>query len=153
MKPVTIARRGALFLLIGALWSCSSERSFEVLTGEAADLRSDSRLIMINYWATWCLPCLEEMPELAEFRNEHLDIVEVYAVNYDNPDAEELRGQIEEIGVEIPALVEDPSVEFGYARPDVLPGTVVMDRGEVKEMLYGPQTKETLEAVLEKWRQ
>ncbi|MEQ8961708.1 MAG: TlpA disulfide reductase family protein, partial [Coleofasciculus sp. C2-GNP5-27] len=114
MKPVTMARRGALFLLIGALWSCSSERNFEVLTGEAADLRSDSRLIMINYWATWCLPCLEEMPELAEFRNEHRDIVEVYAVNYDNPDAEELRKQIEEIGVEIPALVEDPSIEFGY---------------------------------------
>ncbi|MFX4228910.1 MAG: TlpA disulfide reductase family protein [Porticoccaceae bacterium] len=135
MKPVTMARRGALFLLIGALWSCSSERNFEVLTGEAADLRSDSRLIMINYWATWCLPCLEEMPELAEFRNEHRDIVEVYAVNYDNPDAEELRKQIEEIGVEIPALVEDPSIEFGYARPDVLPATVVMDRGEVKEML------------------
>jgi hypothetical protein len=92
------------------------------------------------------------MPELAEFRNEYQDVVEVYAVNYDNPGEEELRKQIEEIGVEIPALIEDPSVEFGYPRPDVLPGTVILDRGEVKETLYGPQTKETLEAVLEKWR-
>jgi len=152
MKLAILARLGALFLITGLLLSCSSERKFEILSGDAASLRSDTRLIMINYWATWCLPCLEEMPELSEFRNEHADTVEVYAVNYDNPSAEELRQQIEEIGVEIPALVEDPSEEFGYARPDVLPGTVVMDRGEVKEMLYGPQTKETLEAVLQKWR-
>jgi thiol-disulfide isomerase/thioredoxin len=150
MKPVI--RLGVILGIFWTLASCSSEKQFDVISGDAASLRSDSRLIMINYWATWCLPCLEEMPELAEFRNEYQDVVEVYAVNYDNPGEEELRKQIEEIGVEIPALIEDPSVEFGYPRPDVLPGTVILDRGEVKETLYGPQTKETLEAVLEKWR-
>ncbi len=152
MKFKAIARVGILSLTIGVLWSCSSERKFEVLSGEAASLSEEDRLIMINYWATWCLPCLEEMPELAEFREEHQAIVEVYAVNYDNPTDDELRQQIEEIGVEIPALVEDPSIEFGYARPEVLPGTVVLEQGEFKEMLYGPQTKESLEAVLTKWR-
>jgi thiol-disulfide isomerase/thioredoxin len=150
MKPVI--RLGVILGIFWALASCSSEKQFDVISGDTASIRSDSRLIMINYWATWCLPCLEEMPELAEFRNEYQDVVEVYAVNYDNPGEEELRKQIEEIGVEIPALIEDPSVEFGYPRPDVLPGTVILDRGEVKETLYGPQTKETLEAVLEKWR-
>lgn len=150
MKPVI--RLGVILGIFWTLASCSSEKQFDVISGDTASIRSDSRLIMINYWATWCLPCLEEMPELAEFRNEYQDVVEVYAVNYDNPGEEELRKQIEEIGVEIPALIEDPSVEFGYPRPDVLPGTVILDRGEVKETLYGPQTKETLEAVLEKWR-
>ncbi len=112
MKPVI--RLGVILGIFWALASCSSEKQFDVISGDTASIRSDSRLIMINYWATWCLPCLEEMPELAEFRNEYQDVVEVYAVNYDNPGEEELRKQIEEIGVEIPALIEDPSVEFGY---------------------------------------
>lgn len=150
MKSINLL--GVFLFVLVLLSSCSSERKFEVISGESANLRKDSRLIMINYWATWCLPCLEEMPELAAFRNEHNDTVEVYAVNYDNPDADELRKQIEEIGVEIPALVEDPSFEFGYDRPEVLPGTVIMDGGEVKETLYGPQTIETLETALKKWR-
>lgn len=153
MNLIAMARMGILVLFFAALWSCSSERKFDVLSGDAASLREDDRLVMINYWATWCLPCLEEMPELAEFRHEYQDTVEVYAVNYDNPTVEELRQQIEEIGVEIPALVEDPSVEFGYARPEVLPGTAVLKDGEFKEMLYGPQTKETLEEILNKWRE
>lgn len=133
------------------LAACSNEQKFEVLSGDSARLLSDERILMINYWATWCLPCIEEMPELAEFRYKHNEKVEIYAVNYDNPDLAQLAKDINKLGVEIPSLLEDPYQLLGYQRPIVLPTTVVLHKGEVKEVLVGPQTSEKLEEVLDKW--
>jgi len=135
----------------GTIVNKTDEAGFELLDQQAVDLLSDKRLQFINYWATWCLPCLEEMPELADFREEHQEVVEVYAVNYDGLDVDQLRKEILALQVKIPALLDDPNRRLGYERPSVLPATVVMLDGQVKEVLIGPQTKQTLETVLEKW--
>lgn len=124
---------------------------FRLLDAEAVDLLADERLQIINYWASWCLPCLEEMPELAAFREEHLESVEVYAVNYDRLDEDKLREEVADLGVEVPALIEDPNERLGYERPSVLPTTIVMLKGEIKEVMVGPQTRKSLKAVLDNW--
>ena len=160
-NPVSLKLVETLFLVLVLLpMACSSESglddahpdSFELLDAAPAKLLTDTRLQFINYWATWCLPCLEEMPELAAFRNDHKESVEVYAVNYDGLEIDQLRKEIVELGVKIPALVQDPNELLGYARPSVLPTTVVVLAGQVKEVLLGPQTEESLEIVLAKWR-
>ena len=137
--------------VLGNASGATDVQGFELLDKAPAKLLTDTRLQLINYWATWCLPCLEEMPELAAFRNEHNDSVEVYAVNYDRLEIDQLREEIVGLGVEIPALIQDPNELLGYERPSVLPTTVVMLQGQVKEVLVGPQTKESLETVLKKW--
>lgn len=124
---------------------------FEILDGSPVNLLTDARLQIINYWASWCLPCIEEMPELATFRNKHNEAVEIYAVNYDGLGIDQLREEVATLGVEIPALVQDPHELLGYEKPNVLPTTVVMLEGQVKDVLVGPQTVETLEAILDEW--
>ena len=129
----------------------TNSADFELLDQESVNLIADRRLQLINYWASWCLPCIEEMPELADFRNQYQRRVEVYAVNYDGLSVDQLRQEVETLGVEIPALLQDPNKRLGYERPTVLPTTVILLEGQVKEVLVGPQTMETLEVVLQKW--
>ena len=146
------------------LTACSSETSsniekdpgstsadFELLDQNSVNLLADRRLQLINYWASWCLPCIEEMPELADFRNRYQRRVEVYAVNYDGLTVDQLRQAVQALGIEIPALFQDPNERLGYQKPTVLPTTIILVEGQVKEVLVGPQTRETLEVVLQKW--
>jgi len=39
------------------------------------------KVVLLNFWASWCLPCIFEMPELAQFQNAHRDEVVVMALN------------------------------------------------------------------------
>lgn len=129
----------------------SNNDGFALLDGGLAEIRSDPRLLFINYWASWCLPCLEEMPELEAFRKQYSDAVEVYAVNFDRLAEPQLQTEFTALGVDIPAFVSDPYQALGYERPTVLPTTIIMLEGQVKDVLIGPQTKESLETVLTKW--
>jgi len=48
------------------------------------------RWVLINYWAEWCKPCLEEIPELNTFAEAHSEQVSVLGVNYDGVEGEAL---------------------------------------------------------------
>lgn len=135
------------------LFACAeSGPSFEVLDSSPAKLTTDERVQILNYWAVWCIPCIEEMPELAEFNEKHHNEVAVYGVNYDRPPIDELRQAVQELDVNIPVLVEDPNEILGYNRPEVLPTTIVMVAGEIKEVAVGPQDMDTLEELLNRWK-
>ncbi|MBC6428450.1 MAG: TlpA family protein disulfide reductase [Cellvibrionales bacterium] len=142
-------------IFLGLLAACSppqSEGRLRLLDGESVDLRRESRLVYLNYWAAWCRPCLHEMPELAEFQRRYPAAVALYAVHYDLPEPAVLARQVAQMDVRIAVLLDDPDVVLGYARPQVLPTTLVVRRGRVLERLHGPQTLASLEANLRKWR-
>lgn len=99
--------------------------------------------VVINYWAIWCKPCIQEIPELNAL-NE-LPEVTVLGVNYDGAAAEELRQQTEQLGIAFDVLATDPANELGIDRPVVLPTTLILDpAGELRTTLVGPQTFESL---------
>lgn len=122
---------------------------FAVLDSDDVALLDDERTIYINYWAVWCAPCIEEMPVLAEFREQNLEQVEVYGMNFDSPTLEQLRSDVERLDVRIPNLIEDPAPRLGVPTPQVLPSTFVVKDGEVVDILLGLQTLETLKAAIQ----
>ena len=70
-------------------------------------------------------------------------------VNYDGIDGEALRALMQRMSIEFPVMTNDPRERFGYQLPAVLPTTVVINpKGEVAATLVGPQTEETLRAVM-----
>ena len=104
--------------------------------------------IVINYWALWCKPCHEEIPELNAFHHAHKnkDAV-VLGVNFDpTGDTDDA---IKIMKIEYPVLKEDPAASFGIKTIDALPFTLLIDKeGKLKKRLYGPQTKEGLEELI-----
>jgi thiol-disulfide isomerase/thioredoxin len=103
---------------------------------------------VVNYWAVWCSPCREEIPELNRLHQE-TDLV-VFAVNYDGKQGEELASQAATMNIGFRVLAQDPGPALGVERPRVLPTTLLVDpAGRVTDTLVGPQTQETLLAI---WR-
>ena len=106
--------------------------------------------LLINYWAIWCKPCIEEIPELNRFAQLHPGKARVLTVNFDGVRDEELRQQAEQLRIRVPILEQDPGPALGISTPQVLPATLIVDPNmAVRETLFGPQTVETLLEALE----
>ena len=102
---------------------------------------------MVNYWAEWCKPCLEEIPELNRL-NDSRDIT-VLGVNFDGVQGQELVELGRTMGIEFTMLSEDPGLEFNWQTPVALPATFIVDPdGELRETRFGPQTEEELKEVM-----
>ncbi len=85
----------------------------DLLTGEPVDLADlAGRLVLLDFWATWCTPCIAEIPELRALVAEHGDRVALVSVNADavteaeGPDG--VRAFMAEHGVDYPVLYDDP---------------------------------------------
>ena len=110
------------------------------------------KVIFVNFWATWCVPCREEMPEFVrvqrEFGARGLQFVGI-AVD----DADKVRQFAAEIGLDYPALLGGyGAIELSRTlgnRVGALPFTVVVDRsGRVVKTHLGPMKKEQLDALI-----
>jgi len=99
--------------------------------------------VVINYWAVWCKPCAQEVPELNAL--DELPGVTVLGVNFDGASGAELAQQLQQLAIRFPTLDADPAAQLGLARPSVLPTTLVLDpSGKLRETLVGPQTLQSL---------
>ena len=126
----------ALMILPTLLMGCAEEPT----------LAGSGSWRVVNYWAIWCTPCREEIPELNRL-SERGDIT-VLGVNFDAKRGEALTEDSMDLGIEFPTI-DDPSGLLGIARPDKLPTTLVIDPdGNLVSTLVGPQTEEGLERII-----
>ena len=102
------------------------------------------RPLLINVWASWCGPCIEEMPELDRFaRSQAEQGVQVIGLALDTPD--NVRAFLEKVPVNYPILMDDPgpadaSVWLGN-RKGVLPYSVLVGAdGRILKQKVGPFT-------------
>jgi thiol-disulfide isomerase/thioredoxin len=105
--------------------------------------------LVVNYWAEWCAPCREEIPELNAL-DAARDDVEVIGVNFDALAPAELAPQAEALGIAFPVAVDDPGAVLGLTPPEVLPSTYLFDpEGNLVATLVGPQDEESLRAAID----
>ena len=138
-----------LCLILFSLMTACNEQGLQVLDDEAMILEAhQGQWVFINYWAVWCKPCIEEIPELNHFSQDAR--VAVYGFNYDRLDDANLRLKVEQFGLAYPSLLEDPAVLFNQPAPQALPATLVLNpQGEVARWLFGPQTVSSLTSAIE----
>ena len=90
------------------------------------------KVLVVNFWATWCAPCREEIPALIRMHHKHArNGVQFVGIALDN--AVKVRDYAQEMNIDYPLLLGDIatlalSKELGNRR-EVLPFTVVLDRG------------------------
>lgn len=106
--------------------------------------------VVVNYWATWCAPCVKEMPELSEL-HEHRDGLVVLGLAYEDVDDADFYEFLERSPVSYPILkvdVYEPPEPFGA--PKVLPTTILLDpEGKAVKAFLGPVTREDIENYID----
>ena len=138
-----------LTYLILIVSSCS-EPDYRLVDGSSGKLDDFlGRWLIVNYWADWCPPCIKEMPELENFYNDNEDRALVLTYNFDRLEGEELQNQIIRFKVNVPSILTDPGILFGWEAPPSLPATYIINpEGILIHTLIGPQTQESLEALI-----
>lgn len=124
----------------------------QALDGSAVSLRSDGRPTVINLWATWCAPCLAEMPLLARAQRQYADIRFVF-VNHGESGAAVQRWLAQQ-PYELREVVLDPGRQLADAiGTSGLPTTVFVDaKGLVVDRHFGPLSTPSLVAALSRLR-
>lgn len=113
-----------------------------------ADYKGD--VLLVNFWATWCAPCVEEMPALdaleAELAGEDFSVL---VVSNDRRGAEQVLPFYEEHGLEHLGIWLDPRGEFMRAMESRgLPTSFVIDReGQVVGLVEGAAPWDSAEAI------
>jgi peroxiredoxin len=109
-------------------------------------------VVILNFWATWCIPCLAEMPTLEALQQELGDEgLQIVGISQDTGGADEIRPFADQLGVTYP-LLPDPAfnVSARYGGVPVLPTTIVIDReGRITQTEYGALTRKKLLAMLD----
>jgi thiol-disulfide isomerase/thioredoxin len=97
------------------------------LDGETVDLATlRGRVVVLNFFATWCPPCRAEIPDLSRFQREHPEVV-VVGVATESGDAAALRAFAAERAIAYRVVLGDDGV-LGRYGVSVLPTTYVLDR-------------------------
>jgi len=99
------------------------------LTGEIFDLsKLRGKVVLVNYWATWCAPCRKEMPVLNSFyRRYHEQGLEMIGMSADRP--EDFAGmQRVSKTLAYPTSTLDRVLRSGFGTPEGFPLTYVIDR-------------------------
>ncbi|MCC6830049.1 MAG: TlpA family protein disulfide reductase [Thermoleophilia bacterium] len=92
--------------------------------------------VLLNFWASWCGPCVEETPALARFAKANADVTVLGVAYMDRP--EDSRGFLEGKGAEYPQMVDRRGRELGKFGGLGLPTTVLIDpRGRIISMVQG----------------
>ncbi|MBV6754677.1 TlpA family protein disulfide reductase [Pseudomonas chlororaphis] len=140
-----MARRlTAALAMMGALLlsGCGNDYGVDQHGQKVASERLDKQWKVVNYWAEWCGPCRTEIPELNAL-SEQLkgQSAEVFGVNFDGLQGDDLRKAGETLGIRFTVLAQDPADFFDLPRSEALPVTYIIDdKGKVREQLMGEQT-------------
>ncbi len=116
------------------------------LNGEMRNIKEwDGKIILLNFWATWCPPCKKEIPDFIALQKEYGDQgFQIIGIAIDDEDA--VREYVTEVGMNYPSLVvQDEGVMLAKHYGNgigALPYTVIINRdGEISDSIMGELSK------------
>ena len=87
----------------------------------------NGKVVLVNFWATWCPPCREEIPELIELQNKYKDQLQVVSISEDDDPPVNVLKFAKRKGINYPVIMATPEVIAAYGGVPALPTTFVVD--------------------------
>jgi thiol-disulfide isomerase/thioredoxin len=148
---ISFARRGAALALLAGL--AAPALAFDVTDTDGkrhrlADYRG--KWVVVNFWATWCTPCIKEIPEIAEFQRAHAPArAVVLGVALDSEDEAKVKQFARKYGHAYPLVLEDDDTEKVFGKVKGLPTTILYDpSGRRAWERTGTVTRKSLEDAI-----
>jgi len=146
----TLAAIGLTIAFAGAAKAKMPEQpTLKVATfdGKTFDLAAQrGKWVIVNYWATWCIPCIKEMPDISKFVTEHKDNVVAIGLAYEDSDKADIQAFLIKHPVSYPIAqitLDQPLKDFD--EPRGLPTTwLIGPDGKVVKRFVGSVTEVSL---------
>jgi thiol-disulfide isomerase/thioredoxin len=98
------------------------------LDGQPLSLADErGKVILLNFWATWCGPCRAEIPDLIELQTRYKDRLQIIGLTVDEDDAGLVKKVVEETGINYPVAMAPAEVRLKYGGIAALPTSFVLD--------------------------
>lgn len=121
------------------------------LTGRAVSLQDyRGRVVVLNFWATWCPPCRVEMPELDAYQAEMGDRIAILGVDMGEPPGA-IVPFVRQYGLRFPILLDETGAIAASYGVTGLPTSLILDpSGVVRERVTGAMTRDVLARRVER---
>jgi len=156
MKTIAYLSTRILIPITLFVTGCSQNGEFTLLNGQKHSLDDfKGSWVVINFWAEWCAPCLEEIPALNRLAKvgEQQGIT-VIGVSYDPLNTTELKAVTEKWQFQYAVMATEPVPILPFKLPATLPTNYLLDPdGQVVSKLVGKQDYESLVRAIEQAKQ
>ena len=120
------------------------------LDGKTFDLAAQrGKWVIVNYWATWCVPCIKEMPDISRFVAAHKNVVAI-GLAYEDSEPADIKAFLAKHPVVYPIAqvsLDQPPKDFD--EPRGLPTTYLIGPdGKVAKHIVGPVTEASLQGLI-----
>jgi len=149
-KPISVGSKSASACTAGQR-DCLPDVNYTDVQGhayKASDLAG--KVVIVNFWATWCKPCQREIPDLSKAYEKYKDKgLVMLGVMTDSPDNNQLLNFQSDFEMTYPVVRSNSDILVSYHYPDALPTTYVFDRGGKQVFSHvGPLHVEKLEQII-----
>ena len=113
--------------------------TLKTLDGQEITLfKLKGKVILLDFWATWCVPCRESIPHLIQlYKTYRKNGLEVIGMNVDRGDMEAVQRFIKSMDIPYPITITSQDVERSYGVTG-LPTTILIDKeGKIREKMVG----------------
>ena len=104
------------------------EFKLEALDGQPLSLATArGKVVLLNFWATWCGPCRAEIPDLIALQQKYKDQLQIIGLTVDDDDAATIKQVVAEERINYPVAMASPEVRLQYGGIAALPTSFVLD--------------------------
>jgi thiol-disulfide isomerase/thioredoxin len=158
MKPCRVLRFAFLLTAAPLLWAAPVAPSpapvWTLKDVDGHDVSFDQfkgKVVVIDFWATWCVPCRSEIPGYVALQNKYgKDGLVIVGISTDPANAlAKVKKFIQKYGVTYPIVMDDGNIEAKFGGLDGIPTTFIIDRmGRIRERKAGAEPTAAFEKIL-----
>ena len=118
--------------------------SEKTIAGDTLDLsKFKGKVVILNFWATWCPYCVEEIPHLIKLQEKYKNKIQVIGITVDDKEAQiSVRQFVEQKKINYPILFSSQDIVKGYAPMKGIPMSIILDKNlMVVQKVVGYQNK------------
>jgi thiol-disulfide isomerase/thioredoxin len=126
----------------------SPQFALKDLNGKTVKLSNyNGKVVLLNFWATWCAPCRAEMPDLVKLQKEYqAHGLQVVGVTYPDYSRRAVQKVARQLRVNYPIVLGSRELAAQYDVGEVLPTTIIIDReGKIRGRILGIMEPEEFE--------